>query len=271
MNLKKIGLAAVIAAASSSVFAVSSAHAFDVAGDGELVLNVWNNATKSSITVDLDVAASQAPLHKEFLTWDISGLDLLGFGDYDFNVTALNSEPTGYTNFTGIDTSTGGYIYATAQNAPLLTGLNSSLFANQLSTWEDLVSTVTNNGTEVVGAANETWAVIGDPTNFAGDKDVFGTSMASTGKNSFWGVPTAATTGADGKGSSYAYFLGHALNFDSGNFEETYPVIQSEGVWTLDTTAGTLSYSAIPVPAAVWMFASGLLGLAGIARRNKKA
>jgi hypothetical protein len=29
--------------------------------------------------------------------------------------------------------------------------------------------------------------------------------------------------------------------------------------------------SAVPVPAAVWLFASGLLGLVGIARRRKTA
>ena len=31
------------------------------------------------------------------------------------------------------------------------------------------------------------------------------------------------------------------------------------------------SVSAIPVPAAAWLFGSGLVGLAGVARRNKKA
>jgi len=29
--------------------------------------------------------------------------------------------------------------------------------------------------------------------------------------------------------------------------------------------------SAVPVPAAAWLFASGLLGLIGMARRNKPA
>lgn len=42
-------------------------------------------------------------------------------------------------------------------------------------------------------------------------------------------------------------------------------------VWRLDK-AGNLTYapvSAVPIPAAVWLFGSGLLGLAGIARRRK--
>ena len=44
---------------------------------------------------------------------------------------------------------------------------------------------------------------------------------------------------------------------------------------TLDATMETLTIQAVnspvPVPAAVWLFGSGLLGLVGIARRSKKA
>lgn len=37
----------------------------------------------------------------------------------------------------------------------------------------------------------------------------------------------------------------------------------------LATTLDTIEMSAVPVPAAVWLFGSGLLGLVGIARRKK--
>ena len=43
------------------------------------------------------------------------------------------------------------------------------------------------------------------------------------------------------------------------------------GTWSVNAANGTLNYtvSAVPVPAAVWLFGSGLLGLVGISRRKK--
>lgn len=40
------------------------------------------------------------------------------------------------------------------------------------------------------------------------------------------------------------------------------------GSWTL-SSAGDLSFQAVPVPAAVWLLGSALIGLAGVARRRK--
>jgi hypothetical protein len=48
----------------------------------------------------------------------------------------------------------------------------------------------------------------------------------------------------------------------------------SNGAWHVNAATGTVSYvgtvSAVPVPAAVWLFGSGLLGLVGIGRRRKQ-
>ncbi len=38
---------------------------------------------------------------------------------------------------------------------------------------------------------------------------------------------------------------------------------------TFGTVVATESIGAVPVPAAVWLFGSGLLGLVGVARRKK--
>jgi hypothetical protein len=45
--------------------------------------------------------------------------------------------------------------------------------------------------------------------------------------------------------------------------------LQTSDLDLVDTTAGHFLVKPVPVPAAVWLFGSGLLGLAGMARRKK--
>lgn len=259
MNLKKIGLAVAISAASSSAFA------WDYDGDGELVLNVWNDSTNSSLTVDLDIKASEA-LGLGNTVFNISGLGNLGTGSLLWNVAGINTQFANYPEFTGVQESTGGYLYATANNAPALNNFNSSVFATNGASFKNLNDTAVANGALVAGADNDTYLVQNDAVNYAGDKDVFGANMFQLGGQAWWSTNAVA---ADGD-SVYATWLGSQVNFNT--FAETPVVKQSAGLWTFDSAQGTLTYAAaVPVPAAVWMFASGLLGLAGIARRNKKA
>lgn len=46
----------------------------------------------------------------------------------------------------------------------------------------------------------------------------------------------------------------------------------ANGKWHVNAASGTVSYiSAVPIPATVWLFGSGLLGLVGISRRKSTA
>jgi hypothetical protein len=78
-------------------------------------------------------------------------------------------------------------------------------------------------------------------------------------------------TPMDGTASSYLF---------SGVFDVTAPPgtnqatqVRHPGLWSLQFTAtgGTLSYtaSAVPVPAAAWLFGSAIAGMIGIGRRRK--
>ena len=78
---------------------------------------------------------------------------------------------------------------------------------------------------------------------------------------------TFSISGVDGD-SIHDYAVGSTLNPSSGEyfaahiagFDETY------GVDSAQFSGSTV----VPVPAAVWLFGSGLIGLAGIARRKAK-
>lgn len=84
-----------------------------------------------------------------------------------------------------------------------------------------------------------------DTTQANGNNVLSSGTVTASGKQGIGGVPMPAGP-----------FPGYNANFD---------------VSTIHITSVTPDVSAVPVPAAVWLFGSGLLGLVGIARRKKKA
>ena len=96
----------------------------------------------------------------------------------------------------------------------------------------------------------------GDPANTCG-------TIGGTGALIGGGFPLC-DDGVSGVRMATAPFPGHQANFDVSSL-----VVTS---CTNDDGTGTcVNPPAIPVPAAVWLFGSGLLGLVGVARRRKSA
>lgn len=59
-----------------------------------------------------------------------------------------------------------------------------------------------------------------------------------------------------------------SLSYNSSGalFSGLYSISTESGVAQSATAVGTVSIASIPIPAAVWLFSSGLLGLVGIAK-----
>jgi len=116
-----------------------------------------------------------------------------------------------------------------------------------------------------------------DPTGRDGMAQFFNTSLGQQPWN------TGSTFTSGNQVNAVANLTGSALALDGSAVIVSADVVGSAWgffvgtpyteVFSLDFSNATVidSPSAIPVPAAVWLFGSGLVGLAGVARRRKAA
>ncbi len=114
----------------------------------------------------------------------------------------------------------------------------------------------------------------GSVTSYVSGGTTYAFSEGTTGGN-VWGVGTGNTGG-----STDEYGQGPAQTdpaFAPGGTAELYGLTGNSGtgeaqsyeLGTVElTAAGELIISSVPLPPAVWLFASGLLGLAGVGRRR---
>ena len=268
--LKKIGLAVAVAAASASANA-----AWEATGENsELVLNIWNSTAgeEASLSLDLGYLTSNGPLGNETLSFSVDTAAIA-------NIAGTASLDSLQWNVGGVDSriidaaeDVAPYgLYITAVDAPNLGSqynLNStkSVAEGAFNNLDAYLQGNLNDNTSIVGGtADDALYQTTGAGSYAGNDDVFGSSAFGLGKTAWFTPFTAAASGE----SLYAYKLGAKV----GSAGLTTDFATSAGVWTFDATSGSLTYgaavAAVPVPAAVWMFASGLLGLAGVARRKK--
>ena len=129
------------------------------------------------------------------------------------------------------------------------------------------------DGTNITGA----WSFFGNlGTNFSvsavsANSD---TEIDMSGWRVAWGEVPSINMGGGGTGtiSCGACDIGDTYSLQ---YTATVPPGDPSGfggvVYSLTLEGSIVETSAIPVPAAVWLFGSGLLGLVGVARRKKAA
>lgn len=136
-------------------------------------------------------------------------------------------------------------------------GLNMGNTISATGTFDDGVLT---GGTGTVsfgsGSGNSLTLNVGSSTFVASDDSNYGS-----------GYPQLSLNSGTFDGLNVSILFGAASSFDSLNswfdaYDDSGNLVS--GTWT------SFQMTPVPIPAAAWLFGSGLLGLAGIARRRKK-
>ena len=218
------------------------------ANGSDLILNVWNaNDANQGYTLDTGiVAGTWNPAVAFSVTITNAGVLAAynntgtGLGGTAWNVTGAQGTGQGTANsfWTTVDTNVAANLGSGAGDAPA--SVNSAVSAAAQA-----FLVLNNNGTSQ--SSDGTWA----------------NSTAQGGSN------LTATTEALGSGSLY--------------FARYQPAVAGlvslySGTWSLvwngaqgAATSATLSWTptSVPVPAALWLLGSGLLGVAGVGRRRQ--
>jgi hypothetical protein len=151
------------------------------------------------------------------------------------------------------------------------TGSVVAYFAGADAFYADTLSLLVNGvevGTPVL--SNQT-SLYGDSVSFgnvnAGDKLVFRLNASNTGSQWF----SDASLNMDGKNHVYSSSYGGDEIIPAGvfiSFEDVDAKTSDFDYNDASFVVTNTSVGAVPVPAAAWLFGSGLLGLAGVARRR---
>ena len=199
----------------------------------------------------------------------------LAFVDTHFNDLFSTHSSSGQTTLlsltnasllTALQTELGFAANYTINSATLTVGAITDNYAptggmnvyTALTAWNP--NDVTYNNADVAGLVS--WSAPGlaagvDYSAIAADTGV----IAANGYQTVWtGLGSTLQSWLDGSTTNNGLFFADT-GFTLGENEET---LATNVYWTIDA-----QISAVPVPAAAWLFGSGLLGLVGVARRKK--
>ena len=227
-------------------------------GDGELFLSIRDNTHAQSIVLDLNtnLSAFMPGSAAASSAFSVANVDVQSFVAAAGGASADLSWAVMAGDQQGSDTA-GGLNYLT-------TSLNASIIPQQNQTIVDFggVDAYLVNNNSLLGTSDTLVSASGDASYFNSTMDTW------TGVANF-----SATAGVN---QSMNFFAISNSGSTGGFFTKTqlanvnqYTVAGTPATWTLDDT-GVLHYSAVPVPPAVWLLGSALMGLVGVARRKSQ-
>lgn len=282
-KLKKLAVAVTLAVGVGQ----ANAAIFDgTGGNGELFLAAYSPSLQISYVRDLGIRLND---------FRYNGTTAVASGSYAFNPSASLTAATGSVVASGYNLTfqTDSLILSSLGNGTSLAGDVVWMIGAMDTTGVGLngqryLSTV--NGGVVGDLRNGQLTQFATVNGYIGDNNQLGTNVAPNVNGSATATPatlqtqayfpnvpldswaTWATFNAAGAvGEALPFFFLTPSSTGSTAVANNTQYRTATGVdfaWTLNTD-GSLSYAAVPIPAAAWLFGSGLLGLIGIARRRK--
>ncbi len=258
----------ILATASALALASSMASAaINVSSTPDLLLIAYDFATASTYVRDLGVSLSalntsqvfNAPAGSIFTT-QFAGV---APGNIQWNVVALSNTVDSQANFTGATYQTGDLTSASG-NGPNSSASQAGLLTSQLGSFTQL--DLAANGYAKANGEYTGVKALGDTTNAAYISNLFGYGSNNSGN----GVGSSQNfTKNDATGNASQLFVNASLAaFGDGSDA-------AGGYFTLTDAQGDLTWTngsavaAVPLPAAVLLFAPGLLAMVGLGRRRQ--
>jgi len=264
MKIKTLVAAMALAAVSTGANAAIVNGSSQV--DGELYLTVFDEVGQQSYALDLgftfnEMAADTSLARSYDLSTDTNFAGFMNNTNLRYTVTGANTEVG--SSRAGTPTNL-GFMTTTSGPESALVGAT----PNQGTAANGIVASIT----DMAQSSNASTGIAYSGTN--GDVNL--SNVALIGEIGYYGDASWGDT-LGNRGVVASDLVGNEMNMywarvDQADTTGLAPLLLDViGNWNL-TSTGQLSYagvSAVPVPAAVWLFGSGLIGLAGIARRKQ--
>jgi hypothetical protein len=252
MNMKLKCLAAVLALGATGV-ANASITSGQYGANGELFLTIWDPTAgnEASFTIGLNVFTNTFngsgtytfsnifadPVFQQYFgASSLGGDNTANMASWQWNVVAASDLA-----------DSASVLFTQVGSGLVLNNAATDNAATATTTFQAALGSVCDScGTDV--AASPKYAGANWNGNFNGAAPVSNAAAVGTALNFYNAVDNIASSGYANDGTSPA------------------TMTQFAGTWTLDATYG--STAPVPLPAALWLLTSGLVGLVGVGRRR---